>query len=88
MYQVGRDAVQQTALLSDLRDTAPFSHLIRQVLYRVETALESVRNRIYALLVASLVLLAASLLFFIGVAFLSDEYETLQDAANGFVIWS
>jgi len=82
-HQVGRDVAQRTALLSDLRDTAPLAHLARRVLYRVETALESVRNRIYALLAASLILLAASLVFFVGVALLSDEYKTLQDAANG-----
>jgi len=84
--RLGRDAVGQAALLSDLRDTAPFSYFMSRVVYRTEMAFESVWNRIYALFVTVFLLLAVSILLLLLVTFLSyDELKHLGEDAVGYV---
>ena len=83
--RLGRDLAQPMLSYSELRTASPLSYLWRRCLYRVESALESVRNRVYALTIMVIFLLLLSVTLFIGVSWLSeDEYEhMLEDASGG-----
>mmetsp|Transcript_50437 Transcript_50437/g.93802 ORF Transcript_50437/g.93802 Transcript_50437/m.93802 type:complete len:1373 (+) Transcript_50437:93-4211(+) len=83
----GRDSVKPLPLLSELRVTNPGTFLLRRAMYRAESALESVSNRVYLLIVMVVVLLMLSLLFFWGTSVLmggGDEALYLRREAKGY----
>jgi hypothetical protein len=83
--RLGRDVVQQHALLSELRHTAPITFFINRLLYRTEAALESVENRVYALFCTVILMLIVSVVAFLTVLFFTkDEFKHLHEDSNGY----
>mmetsp|Transcript_29557 Transcript_29557/g.34801 ORF Transcript_29557/g.34801 Transcript_29557/m.34801 type:complete len:1178 (-) Transcript_29557:556-4089(-) len=79
----GRDGSMKLSLLSELRITSPIAFLIRRALYKLESAMGSISNRIYALLATVVFLLVFSAGIFIAGTFLEDqEWESLREDAG------
>mmetsp|Transcript_42052 Transcript_42052/g.54164 ORF Transcript_42052/g.54164 Transcript_42052/m.54164 type:complete len:689 (+) Transcript_42052:114-2180(+) len=79
------NTAQPEALLSELRHTAPVTFFMRRLLYRTESALESVWNRVYALFFTVVLLLIVSVILYIGTLWLSgNEFRNLKGDADGY----
>jgi hypothetical protein len=79
----GRDASLKLSLLSELKITSPVAFMVRRALYRLESAMGSISNRIYALLATVVILLVLSAGIFIAGTLLDDnEWSSLRADAG------
>lgn len=80
---MGRDGSLKLSLLSELKITSPIAFMVRRALYRLESAMGSISNRIYALLTTVVFLLVLSAAIFIAGTFLDDnEWNSLRADAG------